>query len=139
MVRPLRGLAVPALVLACFLASCRSSGDGGSVAHARDGNVGDDGPTGAQARGNTPLRPNDAGQVRSIGATCRPEDGWQYDWPAPPEAPDGGGPHTVPIPPDYTETHQLQPGIGYCRQGTYEGGFFTSNCVTASDCARSPL
>jgi hypothetical protein len=92
----------------------------------------------ATSADRTALRPNDAGVVLPIGAPCKPEDGWQYvyppNWPTVP--PDSGAPTTVPIPPDYKETHQLEPGIGYCvtHLQTYPDGFFTSNCRVDSDC-----
>ena len=94
-------------------------------------------PDASSAR-NTALRPNDAGVVLPIGAPCKPEDGWQYVYPPnwPTESPDSGVPTAVPIPPDYKETHQLEPGIGYCvtRLRTHPDGFFTSNCRVDSDC-----
>jgi hypothetical protein len=87
---------------------------------------------------STALRPNDAGRVLPIGSSCKPEDGWQYVWPAgwPTGDPDSGVPTAVPIPPDYKETHQLEPGIGYCvtHLATHPDGFFTSNCRADSDC-----
>ena len=86
------------------------------------------------AAAHTPLRASDAGVVLAIGAACKPEDGWQYTWPPAPPAPDASGPTTVPIPADYRERHQLEPGIGYCLKGTYPGGFFTSNCRGDRDC-----
>jgi hypothetical protein len=90
----------------------------------------------------TELRPNDAGVVIKIGSACKPEDGWQYQfppgWPTGQEAADSGVPTTVPIPPDHKETHQLEPGIGYCvtNLATHPQGFFTSNCKTDGDCPR---
>lgn len=87
---------------------------------------------------NTALRPNDAGKVLPIGSPCKPEDGWQYVYPPgwPTVGPDSGVPTAVPIPPDYRETHQLEPGIGYCvtHLRTHPEGFFTSNCRSDNDC-----
>jgi hypothetical protein len=90
----------------------------------------------------TALRPNEAGKVLRIGSACKPEDGWQYTfppgWPTGREAADSGVPTALPIPPDYKETHQLEPGIGYCvtHLRTHPNGFFTSNCRADSDCPR---
>jgi hypothetical protein len=90
--------------------------------------------------GHTELRPNAAGRVLAIGSACKPEDGWQYmfppGWPADPIAEDGGVRTSVPLPSDYKETFQLDPGIGYCvvDPQTAPDGFFTSNCHQDRDC-----
>jgi len=86
------------------------------------------------------LRPNAAGKVLAIGAPCKPDDGWQYmypaGWPRMPTMGDGGVIIPPSIPPDYKETWQLEPGIGYCviDPRTAPDGFFTSNCHVDRDC-----
>jgi hypothetical protein len=96
--------------------------------------------TGCGGDPHTELRPNAAGQVLAIGAPCKPEDGWQYmfppGWPSTPTIGDGGVRMSVPVPPDYKEPWQLEPGIGYCvvDPRTAPDGFFTSNCHADRDC-----
>jgi hypothetical protein len=76
-----------------------------------------------------------------IGGPCKPEDGWQYKfppgWPDGTQVADGGGPVAIPVPPDFMEDFQLDPGIKYCvtRLRAYPDGFFTSNCKSDSDCS----
>jgi hypothetical protein len=91
---------------------------------------------------HTELRPNASGKLLAIGAPCKPEDGWQYmyppGWPQTPTMGDGGVIIPQPVPPDYKEPWQLEPGIGYCviDPRTAPDGFFTSNCHADRDCPK---
>jgi hypothetical protein len=89
---------------------------------------------------HTELQPNASGVVLSIGSRCKAEDGWRYmyppGWPTMTIVSDAGLLIPPPIPPDYKETFQLPPGVGYCMVDpvTAPDGFFTSNCQRDRDC-----